>query len=266
LRQFETFFDGLKWRDPQDPLVIDLDGDGIETVRLSQSRAYFDHDDDFFAERTGWVSSNDGILAVDLEGDGLIDDIEELFGGNNAQGEFERGFVALSQYDDNADGVVDASDAGFADILVWRDLDGDGKGEGYASEGEGGELFTLVELGITSLGATGEDLIPTTGDPEAGRELASGARLLAQGTYTREDGSLGNLYEAVFETDTTRTIYRGEGGLTPFALLIQTGENAGNVVDATGRGRSTLLSIAASNDIVLSEVLTAQLVAAGNFP
>jgi len=172
----------------------------------------------------------------------------------------------LSQYDDNADGVVDASDAGFEDILVWRDLDGDGKGEGYASEGEGGELFTLAELGITSLGATGEDLIPARGDPEAGRELASGARLLAQGTYTREDGSLGNLYEAVFETDTTRTIYRGEGGLMPFAPLVQAGENAGNVVDATGRGRSSLLSIAASNDIVLSELLTAQLATAGNFP
>jgi len=165
----------------------------------------------------------------------------------------------ILKYDDNADGVVDASDAGFADILVWRDLDGDGKGEGYASEGEGGELFTLAELGITSLGATGEDLIPTTGDPEAGRELASGARLLAQGTYTREDGSLGNLYEAVFETDTTRTIYRGEGGLTPFAPLVQAGENAGNVVDATGRGRSTLLSIAASNDILLSDILKTQL-------
>jgi len=70
-----TLVEGLHWRAGQDPLVLDLDGDGIETVRLSQSAANFDFDNDFFAERTGWVGSDDGVLAVDVNHDGVIDDI-----------------------------------------------------------------------------------------------------------------------------------------------------------------------------------------------
>ncbi|WP_456400314.1 hypothetical protein [Persephonella sp.] len=39
-----------------DPLVVDLDGDGIETIGLDSSNAMFDLDGDGFREKTGWVS------------------------------------------------------------------------------------------------------------------------------------------------------------------------------------------------------------------
>ncbi len=39
-----------------DPLVVDLDGDGIETIRLDSSNAMFDIDGDGFREKTGWIS------------------------------------------------------------------------------------------------------------------------------------------------------------------------------------------------------------------
>ncbi|WP_275489726.1 hypothetical protein [Sphingobium arseniciresistens] len=46
------FTKALKWSEEADPLVIDLDDDGIETISLSNSKAYFDVDGDLFAERT----------------------------------------------------------------------------------------------------------------------------------------------------------------------------------------------------------------------
>jgi hypothetical protein len=43
---------------PASPLVLDLDGDGIELVSLDASAAYFDLDVNGFAERTGWVAAS----------------------------------------------------------------------------------------------------------------------------------------------------------------------------------------------------------------
>jgi len=64
---FDRLFDWWSWT-PQDPLVIDLDGDGIELKSLQDSNVRFDLDGDGFAERTGWVGPDDGLLAVDSNG------------------------------------------------------------------------------------------------------------------------------------------------------------------------------------------------------
>ncbi|NET53525.1 MAG: RHS repeat-associated core domain-containing protein, partial [Merismopedia sp. SIO2A8] len=50
------------------PLVLDLDGDGIELISLQNSSTFFDLDADGFAEQTGWVQSDDGLLALDKNG------------------------------------------------------------------------------------------------------------------------------------------------------------------------------------------------------
>ena len=64
------------------PLIVDLDGDGVETTTV-ENGAYFDHDNNGFAEKTGWVGKDDGLLAKDLNGNGQIDDGTELFGNNS---------------------------------------------------------------------------------------------------------------------------------------------------------------------------------------
>lgn len=45
-----------------DPLLIDLDGDGIELTRERNSDVHFDFDADGFAEHTAWVKPDDGIV------------------------------------------------------------------------------------------------------------------------------------------------------------------------------------------------------------
>ncbi len=49
------------------PIILDLNNNGIETTGVKQG-AYFDHANDGFAEQTGWVGANDGLLVRDLNG------------------------------------------------------------------------------------------------------------------------------------------------------------------------------------------------------
>ena len=47
---------------PIDPLVVDLNGDGVQLISVTQSNVNFDFDGDGFRERAGWVSAQDGLL------------------------------------------------------------------------------------------------------------------------------------------------------------------------------------------------------------
>src|SRR3546814_14089316 len=53
------------------PIVIDLDGDGVETSACSRDR-YFDHDGNGMRESTAWIGADDGFLVRDLNQDGAI--------------------------------------------------------------------------------------------------------------------------------------------------------------------------------------------------
>jgi len=128
------------------PIILDLDGDGVETASSGEG-AYFDHENSGFAMRTGWASSDDGLLVMDRDGDGLIESGEELFGnltklnsGLNAS----NGFEALHEFDDNGDDIIDNNDAAWNQLKVWQDIDGDG----YSASDE---FFTLAEMGIQSI-------------------------------------------------------------------------------------------------------------------
>ena len=160
-----------------DPLVIDIDGDGIETKATNKmAGALFDNDGDGIRTATGWVKGDDGLLVLDRNGNGLIDNGSELFGDRtmlqNGQ-TANHGFTALQDLDSNHDGQVNAADGRFAELKVWRDLNGDG-----ASSSN--ELFSLSDLGIQSL---------NTSFSETNQILEGSNRLTQLGSFTRTDGS-----------------------------------------------------------------------------
>jgi LysM repeat protein len=105
-----------------DPLVIDLDGDGIKLVNINKSNAMFDLTGFGFANKTGWISSGDAFLVWDKNNNGRIDDISEMFGSGN-----QSGFKALALYDTNRDGRIDAFDDVFKNLKLWQDRNGDGR-------------------------------------------------------------------------------------------------------------------------------------------
>ncbi len=218
-----TFAKGLRWKAHDDPLVLDLDGDGIETSAFDQGGVYFDLDADFFSEKTGWVGADDGFLVWDQDGNGRIDDSSELFGSPGTGG-----FAELAALDENEDGVVDTADTHFAELEVWRDLNQDGRTDL-------GELFSLADLDITSIGAVGTEFNHTT---------PNGNLLREQATFTRGDGTTGQIYEAVFEADQIDTKFRGDRGVAEWVT-----QDPNGLINARAHGKLADLAIHMSNDV-----------------
>lgn len=150
-----------------DPLILDLDGDGLELISLTQSATQFDLDGDGALERTGWGGPQDGFLVHDVNGNGIVDGVAELFGSTNVDG-----FDELKTLDSNNDGKINASDAAFAQLRVWRDLNSDG-------QSTSDEMQTLAEAGIVSLGL---------GYTQVDQDI-DGNIVARTGTYVRADGS-----------------------------------------------------------------------------
>ncbi len=69
------------------------------------------------ANHPGWF------LAIDRDGNGLIDQKNEIFGADD---ELANGFEALKKLDINKDGVIDLKDKEFKNLLLWKDINGDG--------------------------------------------------------------------------------------------------------------------------------------------
>ena len=186
-----------------DPMILDLDGDGIETMTAGQYQgALFDHNKDGIRTATGWVKPDDGLLVLDRNGDGIINNGGELFGDSTLLADGSRaahGYAALVELDSNGDGKVDAADEKFADLRVWRDLNSDGISTAS-------ELFTLEELGIASLDTAYKNI--HTG-------LAGGNTLVQQGSFTKADGSSGQMGDVNFVVNNLYGNYADKIALTP---------------------------------------------------
>jgi len=159
-----------------DPLVLDLNGDGIETVSVN-SGITFDFNGDGLKTGTGWLSGDDGFLVLDRNGNGTIDNGSELFGVDTVKSDgtlAKDGFDALRDLDSNGDGVFDAYDLLFEQMRVWQDKNQDG-----ISQAD--ELKSLTELGISTIHL----------DSNASNKLDNGNRISATGTIEFADGSTG---------------------------------------------------------------------------
>jgi hypothetical protein len=129
----------------RDPLVLDLDGDGLETVGTSAG-VLFDHDASGVRRGTGWVRPDDALVVLDRDGNGTIDSGRELFGTQTlmSDGRFAaHGLEALADLDSNGDGVFDAADERYGEVMLWRDLN---------------------QNGISEAGVSGNPIIPTCGN------------------------------------------------------------------------------------------------------
>ena len=180
----DTFTSAQSAEVPRDPLLIDLDGDGIETTSV-ENGVYFDQENDGFAEVSAWVSSDDGVLAIDKNNNGTIDNGSELFGDSYVKSDgtiATSGFDALSDLDSNGDGQINSSDTSFDAIKI---LKGDGT------------LLSLSDAGISSISLTSKKSVITD---------SNGNRQLTTGTYTKTDGSTGKISDYELQSDPMNSI------------------------------------------------------------
>lgn len=159
-----------------DPLILDLDGDGIEITPLNKN-ILFDADGDGIKTGTAWAGADDGLLVWDRNGNGRIDSGAELFGDETVLADGTKaahGFAALAELDGNADGIFNASDTQYTTLRLWRDLNQDGISQA-------GELQTLADTGVQSIRLSSTATSLSNGD----------AVLVQNSTYTRTDGATG---------------------------------------------------------------------------
>ena len=169
------------------PLILDLDGDGVEADALT----HFDHAGDGWRELSRWASADDGVLVWDRNNDGVINDGSELFGNNTALksgNKAANGFAALADLDNNSDGKVDSSDAEWGSLRVMRWTDANNDGIMQESESR---LVTLDSLGVKSLG---------TGYTESDHVDKSGNEHRQVGSYTKTDGTTAKMTDVWFVT------------------------------------------------------------------
>ncbi|WP_291018266.1 calcium-binding protein [Hydrogenophaga sp.] len=168
---------------------------------------------------------------LDRNGNGWIDSGRELFGNHtllNDGAYAADGFEALGALDGNADGVIDARDAGFAALRVWRDQDQDGVSDP-------GELHALDAIGLSQI-----DLAPTA----HAETLADGTRLDGLGSFNL-DGQIHAYTDAWFAENPFHRAFN-----TPVASSINTA-----LPDMQGSGAVRDLREAAALSPALADLL-----------
>lgn len=130
-----------------DPLVINLDGN---IAGLSDQTFFFDIDGDGEKDEISRLASGSGYLALDKNGDGVINDGTELFG--TASG---NGFADLSAYDSDGNGFIDEGDEIWNKLKIWT-MDEEGN-EQLVSLAEKGIGAICLQNTATDFALTGQD-------------------------------------------------------------------------------------------------------------
>src|SRR5665213_129837 len=196
------------------PLVIDLSsghtGVTLTTFNASTTTTFFDMAGDGFARQTAWVSGDTGLLAQDLNSNGKIDSVNELFGSSTVDG-----FAKLAALDSNLDLKIDHNDSAWSSLVVWTDTNGDGVTQS-------GELHSLNSLGIASIDLAGVTASTSTID---------GNPISHTSTVTFTGGATAAIDDAWFVNSSVNTFYTGDYTLNAETLLLPDLHGFGQIPD-----------------------------------
>lgn len=115
-----------------DPLVINLNGNIAD---LSDQTFYFDLDGDGQEDEINRLNQGSGFLALDKNGDGIINDGTELFGTQSGNG-----FDDLAEYDTDHNGFIDEGDEIWDKLKIW-----------VMDENGNQQLYSLAEKGVGAI-------------------------------------------------------------------------------------------------------------------
>ncbi|WP_409995255.1 beta strand repeat-containing protein, partial [Burkholderia sp. SJZ115] len=159
--------------DPPDPIILNLQGNSVQTLSLENSSVFFDVKNDGEKYQTAWGTPGEGYLVYDPNDPNnttVVTQDSQLVGGFSAlQG-------LAQQADGIGHGILTASDALWGSLKVWVDTAGTG-------QFQSGELMSLDQLGIVSINLDG-----------AQSDMSNnGNKVVVDSTFTRSDGSHGDI-------------------------------------------------------------------------
>lgn len=153
-----------------DPLVINLDTDVAE---FSDQKFFFDLDADGELDEISQLDAKSGYLALDKNGDGVINDGSELFGTKSGDG-----FADLAKYDEDGNGWIDENDPIWSKLKIWcKDENGNDVLYRLADKGVGAICLQKAATDFTLKGAAGQ----TTG------------AIRSTGVFLYENGNVGTM-------------------------------------------------------------------------
>ncbi|MDR3424329.1 MAG: hypothetical protein P4L50_01750 [Anaerolineaceae bacterium] len=199
-----------------DPLIFSLNGQGINLLSSSQSNAAYN------GVHSGWVGSGTDILVLE---------------GSNGSIQLPT-FSSLATLDTNNDGIINSSDAGFSELYIWNDANGNGVVDA-------GELETLSQAGISSI-----NLASTSSSINVGGNLITNV-----GSLTLSNGSTEAVDQVAFASQGYITLSAGNTDALSVLQQVASGNEASVVGSAAAIENSmtnTLSSLTAINNALIS--------------
>lgn len=156
----------------KDPLVINFDA---EAAKLTDMKFSFDLTSNGSSEQISFVGQGSGFLALDRNGDGIINNGNELFGPATGNG-----FAELAAHDLDGNQWIDENDAVYEHLRIWtKDTNGNDR------------LYTLAEKNVGAI---------YLGNTETPFELKNAqnrldGRVLTSSIYLSETGRVGTVQQ-----------------------------------------------------------------------
>lgn len=154
-----------------DPLVINLNSYSAD---VTDQTFYFDLDADGVMDEISNLSAGSGFLALDKNGDGVINDGSELFGAKSGDG-----FADLAAYDSDGNGWIDENDPIFSQLRIWT-KDASGKD-------------VLCALGEAGVGAIYLGNANTDFALNSSKDNSTNALIRKTGIFLYENGACGTV-------------------------------------------------------------------------
>lgn len=173
-RSFEAYYEANYTKETVmavDPLVINLDGNAAS---VSDQKFEFDIDGDGILDSISRLGKGSGYIALDKNGDGKINDGNELFGTKSGDG-----FEDLSRYDSDGNGWIDENDEIWDKLLIWTQ-DENGKDQ----------LYHLAQAGV---GAICLKRVNTEFSLNSLKDNKANGQIRQSGIFLYENGNVGTV-------------------------------------------------------------------------
>lgn len=154
-----------------DPLVINFDA---ATAGLTEAKFDFDLNADGEVEQISFVTSGSGMLALDKNADGVVNDGGELFGPQSGDG-----FGELAAYDQDGNAWIDEDDPIFEKLRIW-------------TKDETGQ-DTLIALGQKGIGAIYLGSVGTDYALKSDDDNQEQGQIRETGVFLKETGEAGTI-------------------------------------------------------------------------